>query len=183
VLTGSDLSLFCRLPLAGFAADRPIRYTASTLLRALTLFLAIYCGACRGSDLDLPAATEPARLVDCSREFMIRTEEHLASRPESDFQGFYRLANLSPEVRVQVLEASTQWAVQHEYLPCSYQMCAALLNDENDAVLSLIRPVEDRAGWLAPAADLVVSTSDISILRANPSHTGCALRKKVFESS
>jgi len=151
-------------------------------MRTITSILALLLiVACSEKIEEPPPAAFPGKLVDCTVGFLNWVEDVRKNDPLRDtrIQQKYIAADLTPFERKAILDLLTTWAHENSYLPCHYQMCAALLSGEDETIRVLIRPEVHIEGWIAPSAQVSVSPIDNQIMPLNIAHTGCAHRTRL----
>jgi len=145
------------------------------------LLLGVSISACSEGAPELPKATSPDRLLDCTAGFLAWQDDRRKNDPfrEMRVQQNYLATELSRDEKSTLLDTATNWAHANSYLPCHYQMCAALLSGRDDTINVHILSEIHIEGWIAPNAELWVSADDGTIVEERPFHTGCAHRARM----
>ena len=147
----------------------------------ITLLMLLVIAGCTEEPQELPLARSPDSLLDCTQQFLESIDELREADPhhEHRIQRNYIAAELSHSERNLVLEVGTEWAVENGYLPCHYQMCAALLERNGEAIQVIVRSEAQVDGWIPPQAELGVLAATGEIQQEKLFHTGCAHRAQL----
>lgn len=119
------------------------------------------------------AAEETTTLTDCTESYSLKFDIQLPEWWDYDLD--------------EVLEASTSWALESCYLPCSYPMCVAVTAVTNSYVVAYVtwdsRVANESTAasenpelltvTIGPEAELVISREDFSVVHSTIYHSGC----------